>query len=136
MICYYSILVQQFQRKHMEIIMAFFTIFGALGLFFLALLIIHPAGKFIATRLDTWPDRPMDNQERKAAWALKYHQATPLQPNRFNWRWLPESQATFNREFMRLLMKCKGPQRFEIPPSPDHDDCQVYFTFDKGNDNE
>ena len=66
----------------------FAFIFSVAGLGFFALLVALPAGKWIARRLDAWPKRPMDNSERKAKWACKYYQATPILPNTRPWPWL------------------------------------------------
>ena len=63
-------------------------IYGATGVFCLALLLVLPAGRWIARRLEGWPKRPMDNSERKAKWACKYYQATPVMPNTRPWPWL------------------------------------------------
>lgn len=73
---------------------AFIAIFTALGLFFSALLLCLAFVRVVTrlgTWLGTWPARPMDNQERKAAWALKYHQATPITPNTHPWAWLTKN---------------------------------------------
>ena len=59
-----------------------------LGLFFLGLLMMLPLGRYLATRSSAWPSRPMSNRERKARWANRYHQATPIQPNGWRWKWL------------------------------------------------
>ena len=63
--------------------------------------ILQPLGHWIDTRLLPWPDRPMDNQEKRARWALKYHQATPISPNTHRWKWLP-GHGTGVRQFPSL----------------------------------
>jgi len=63
-------------------------VLGFLVLFVVGLVLVLPLGRWIDTRLLPWPDRPMDNQEMRAGWALKYHQATPIQHNTWRWPWV------------------------------------------------
>lgn len=67
----------------MEIFLGILVVLGFLFLFLLGNVLMLPFGKMIDKRLAQWPDRPMTDGERKAAWSVKYHQATPIQPNTF-----------------------------------------------------
>ena len=69
----------------MDLFESFMALAAMLGFFFIALLLAWPLGHFISKRLDPWPERPMENSEKKAAWALKYHQATPVKNNHHPW---------------------------------------------------
>ena len=118
--------------------MGFMFLAGFLGLFFVAMLLAWPMGWVISKKLDPWPDRPMDNQERKAAWACKYHQATPIMPNGWTWPWLPKTKAAITQEMIRLLSRTSRRHPITLPSAYDNRGTATNAPFPtqpiKGND--
>lgn len=63
-------------------------VIAILVIFMAALVSLHPVGNWIARRIDEWPNRPMDNMEKRALWASRHYLTRPALPNGWNWPWL------------------------------------------------
>jgi hypothetical protein len=48
-------------------------------------------------RRESWPDRPMDNEERRAVWDARYKQLVGFVPNTYQWKWLVNSKKIVER---------------------------------------
>ena len=96
--------------------------------FIIGLAAALPMGNWIARRMETWPNRPMDLGEMRAAWAWKHYQIKRALPNSWKWPWRKANEDGTG-SFKATLTPSQQIERVQK--------CDMGWLFENGgNDNE